>query len=749
MIPSEQVSQDVSRSPQPTDPDHFLDELCSALEVYLDPRQLAEVRRAHRFGAEAHAGQQRLSGEPYINHPTAVARILADLRMNADCIIAALLHDVIEDTPTVREQIAEMFGEEVANLVDGVSKLTQIEFETRREAQAENFRKMLLAMVQDIRVIIIKLADRLHNMRTLGACEPDKRRRIARETLEIYAPIANRLGMNAIRIELQELGFSEYYPIRYRVLAESVRKARGNRREIVSKIESALQERLQQEDLSCRVIGREKHIYSIYQKMRNKRLSFSEVFDVYAFRIIVDNVDACYRGLGVVHNLYKPVPGKFKDYIAIPKANGYQSLHTVLFGPFGVHIEVQIRSEDMEKVAEAGVAAHWLYKLGDGVAVSSGTQKRVRDWMSGLLEIQKHAGNSLEFLENVKIDLFPDEVYVFTPRGRIMELPRGVTPVDFAYAVHTEIGNSCVAVKIDRRLAPLSTTLQSGQTVEIITSPGARPNPLWLNFVITGKARATIRNYLKNLKREEAVELGRRLLDQALVNARSRSVQELSEEEVGMLLTEFKCRNIEQLYDEIGLGNRLAPLVVKRLIEISEALHDPEPKQSGIKRVFSRYMPAWLGGAKDTSSPPLAITGTEGMVVAFAKCCYPIPGDPIQGFVSSGRGVVVHAESCKNVKEFRNQPERWIDVQWEADIQGDFPVEVRVDALNRRGVLATVAATIADMDVNINNVTIDDHDGKYSTIIINVGVHDRNHLARVMRRIRTIEHVVKIYRKRA
>ncbi len=735
--------------PGPPGPDRLLEDLCAALAGYLDARQLAEVRRAHRFGARAHAGQQRLSGEPYINHPTAVARILADMRLNAECIIAALLHDVIEDTPTAREQIAEQFGEEIAYLVDGVSKLTQIEFETRREAQAENFRKMLLAMVQDIRVIIIKLADRLHNMRTLGACSPETRRRIARETLEIYAPIANRLGMNAMRTELQELGFAEYHPLRYRVLAESVRKARGNRREIVSKIEAALQERLQQEGLTCRVVGREKHIYSIYQKMRLKRLSFSEVFDVYAFRIIVDNVDACYRTLGMVHNLYKPVPGKFKDYIAIPKANGYQSLHTVLFGPFGVHIEVQIRSEDMEKVAEAGVAAHWLYKLGDAVAVSSGTQKRVRDWMSGLLEIQKNAGNSLEFLENVRIDLFPDEVYVFTPRGRIMELPRGATPVDFAYAVHTDIGNTCVAVKIDRRLAPLSTTLQSGQTVEVITSPGARPNPVWLNFVVTGKARATIRNFLKNLKRDESIELGRRLLDQALVNACAKSLQDLEPRDVEILLAEFKCRNVEQLYDEIGLGNRLAPLVVKRLIEARAGEAEPVSRARGIKQVFSRYMPTWLGGSKDAGTRPLAITGTEGMVVTFAKCCNPIPGDPIQGFVSSGRGVVIHAESCKNVKEFRNQPEKWIDVQWEAEIEGEFPVEIRVDARNRRGVLATVAATISDMDVNINNVSIDEHDGKYSTIIFNIGVHNRVHLARVMRRIRTIENVVKIYRKRA
>ena len=734
--------------PESSDPDFLLDDLCTELQSYLDAGQIAEVRRAHQFGAHAHEGQQRLSGEPYISHPLAVARILAGMRMNTECIVAAILHDVIEDTPTAREQIAEQFGEDVAHLVDGVSKLTQIAFESRREAQAENFRKMLLAMVQDIRVIIIKLADRLHNMRTIAACAPETRRRIAHETLEIYAPIANRLGMNLIRTELQDLGFAVYHPMRYRVLAESVRKARGNRREIVSKITSALEERLRHDGLPCRIVGREKNLYSIYLKMRSKRLTFAEVFDVYAFRIIVDNVDSCYRTLGAVHNLYKPVPGKFKDYIAIPKANGYQSLHTVLFGPFGVHIEVQIRSEDMEKVAEAGVAAHWLYKLGDGVAASSGTQKRVREWMSGLLEMQKNAGNSLEFLENVKIDLFPDEVYVFTPRGKIMELPRGATPVDFAYAVHTDVGNTCVAAKIDRRLAPLSSALQSGQTVEVITSPGARPNPAWLNWVVTGKARANIRNYLKNLRRDESMELGQRLFDRALRNACAKSLVDFAQRDVDLLLAEFKCQRIEQLYEDIGLGNRLAPLVARRLLELGAPDKNQRRGHRTIKHVFSRYMPAWLGGAK-RSSAPLSIKGTEGMVVTFAKCCYPIPGDPIQGFVSSGRGIVVHAESCKNVKEFRNQPEKWIDVQWERDIEGEFPVEIRVDALNRRGVLATIAATIADMDVNINNVSIEEHDGKYSSIFFVIAVHNRVHLARIMRRVRAIENVVKINRKKA
>ncbi len=720
--------------------------LQSALAEYLSQDQITEIQHTYHFGAEAHRGQRRLSGEPYISHPLAVARILADMRMNAECIEAAILHDVIEDTATAKEQIAEQFGEEVAGMVDGVSKLTQIRFESRMDEQAENFRKMLLATVQDIRVVIIKLADRLHNMRTLGAMPAVKRKRIARETLEIYAPIANRLGMNDIRTELQELGFAETYPLRYRILSEAVRKARGNRKEVISKIRETIEQRLEQEELPGRLKGREKHLYSIYQKMRSKRLSFSEVFDVYAFRIIVDSVDSCYRALGIIHNLYKPVPGKFKDYIAIPKANGYQSLHTVLFGLYGMPIEVQIRSEDMAKVADAGVAAHWLYKLGDAKTGSSTTHSHVREWMRGLLEMQKHAGNSMDFLENVKTDLFPDEVYVFTPKGRIMELPRGATAVDFAYSVHSDVGDSCVAAKIDRRLAPLSSPLQNGQSVEIITAPGARPNPTWLNFVVTGKARATIRSYLKNLKRDESISLGKRLLEQALRHY-SRTLEEMTVK-TQSLLVEFNSQTIDDLYEDIGLGNRLAPLVARRIEELCSAEDGHQPrKPRAIRDVFARYMPAWLGGTRP-SARALAIKGTEGMVVTFAKCCHPIPGDPIQGFVSAGRGIVVHTESCKNISEFRKHPEKWVDVQWEADINDQFLVDIRIYVVNRRGVLATVAAAISDMDININNVDIEEHDSEYSTIVFTIAVHNRVHLAKVMRHIRSIGLVVRISRKK-
>ncbi len=728
------------------EPDTLIGDLCSLLEKYLDKEQVDVVYKAYLYGAEAHMDQRRMSGEPYIHHPLAVARILADMRLDYQSIAAALLHDVIEDTLIPKEHLIDDFGEEVAELVDGVTKLTQIKFKSRATAEAENFRKMILAMVRDIRVIIIKLADRLHNLRTLGVLPPKKRRRIARETLEIYAPIANRLGMNSFRTEMQEIGFAALYPMRYRILAESVRKARGNRKEVVQKIENAINQRLLQEGLNGRVVGREKNLYSIYQKMLTKHLSFSEVFDVYAFRIIVDSVDACYRVLGAIHNLYKPVPGKFKDYIAIPKANGYQSLHTILFGPYGVPIEVQIRTEEMNKVGEIGVAAHWLYKSGDGG--SGGTQMRVREWLRELLEMQRKAGNSLEFLENVKIDLFPDEVYVFTPKGKIMQLPLGSTAVDFAYAVHTDVGNSCVAAKIDRRLAPLSTIPLNGQTVEIITAPGAKPNPVWLNFVVTGKARGHIRHFLKNLRRDESVELGKRMLDTALA-AYSMSLKDLPDERRQALIAEYKVTDVEDLYADIGLGNRLAPLVARWLSEgVPSAPRTPR-RQRGIKNVWTRYAPGWLGGEQRLPGRPLAIKGTEGMVVSYAKCCRPIPGDSILGLVTAGRGIVVHVDSCKNVASYSNASERRIDVQWEPNIDHDFPVDIRVEAINQRGVLATVAATIADMKANIENVAIEERDGRYSVLNITLTVRDRQHLANIIRRLRSVDAVARISRTKS
>jgi RelA/SpoT family (p)ppGpp synthetase len=491
-----------------------ISDLCDITDAYLEADQVKDIYRAYLFGADAHDGQRRASGEPYIYHPLQVARTLAEMRLDHRSLIAAILHDVVEDTKTTKEHVATEFGGEVAELVDGVTKLSQLEFDSRAEAQAENYQKMLLAMAKDIRVMLVKLADRLHNMRTLDALSAEKRRRVARETLEIYAPIANRLGLNNIKIELEDLGFKALYPMRHRLLTAELKRARGHRKQVIKRISTAIKRRLRQEDLTGQVVGREKHLYSLYSKMVEKRLSFTDVLDVYAFRIIVDSVDMCYRVLGSIHNLYKPVPGRFKDYIAIPKANGYQSLHTVLFGPYGVPIEVQIRTAEMHEVAEAGIAAHWEYK--DGEAGDSVAHKRARVWLKELLEMQQTAGNSIEFIEHVKVDLFPDEVYVFTPAGEIMELARGATAVDFAYAVHTDVGNHCVAVKIDRRYAPLRTQLTTGQTVEVITAPWGRPNPAWLSFVATGRARANIRNYLKRLQQGEAVDLGRRLLQQSL-----------------------------------------------------------------------------------------------------------------------------------------------------------------------------------------------------------------------------------------
>ena len=709
------------------DPTAFrISHLCEMLETYLEMEQVAEVYQAYLFGAEAHNGQSRASGEPYIYHPLAVARILAEMHMDQKSIISAILHDVIEDTKFAKDQVESRFGSEVAELVDGVSKLTHIEFSSKAEAQAENFRKMMLAMVKDIRVIIIKLADRLHNMRTLGVMRPDKRRRIALETLEIYSPIANRLGMNRIRLELEDLGFLAMYPERYRIINENVKKARGNRKEIVSKLEESVLERIRQEGLIGRVIGREKHLFSIYNKMKMKQLPFSEVMDVYALRIVVNSVDMCYRVLGAVHNLYKPVPGKFKDYIAIPKSNGYQSLHSVLFSPYGVAIEVQIRTEDMDRVAEAGIAAHWLYKDEDDAA-SNSAQVRARRWLHDLLELQQHAGNSMEFLENVKIDLFPEEVYLFTPGGDIMAMPRGSTAVDFAYAVHTDVGNQCVAAKVDRQLVPLRTKLLNGQTVEIITAPEASPNPIWMDFVFTAKARTNIRHFLHQLHHDEAEELGKRLINKCLA-VHGTSIDVLPEEDVKQVSEEQGFVSISDMLCAVGLGNHIPIVVALALAQIRKKMGDR------------------TGNDDELVSQPLAIKGTEGAVINYAKCCRPIPGDPILGFITAGRGIVIHTQDCKNVAEFRDKPEKWLDVKWEDDIHGDFPVDINLLVISKRGVLARVAATIADVEANIENVNITERDGAHSTLSFAVLVENRQHLARIMRELRKMEEVIRIQR---
>ena len=695
-----------------------ISQLVSKLEGYLPPEEVERIQDAYDFAFEAHQGQRRRSGEPYITHPVAVADLLADLRLDPQTLIAAILHDVIEDTPTLKEEINRRFGQEVADLVDGVSKLDQIQFKSREEAQAESFRKMLFAMVRDIRVIMVKLADRTHNMRTLGAMPPAKRRTVARETLDIYAPIAHRLGMHAIKIELEDLGFRSLYPRRYRVIESAVRRAKGNQKQFVGRISDSLKAALGKAGIEALIEGREKDPYSIYQKMRRKKVPLGEIVDVYGFRIVADTVDTCYRTLGHVHSVFKPMPGRFKDYIAIPRANGYQSLHTTLFGPNGTPIEVQIRTADMHKVAESGIAAHWQYKAGDSGDRSH--SDRAREWLQQLVEIQQ-GGNSEEFLESVKVDLFPDKVYVFTPKGEIRRLPRGATCVDFAYAVHTDIGNRCVAAKVDRRLVPLRTPLRNGQTVEVITAKGATPNPSWANFVVTAKARAAIRQYLKNLKRGEAMELGRRLLNQALEEF-SLSLRKLPTGAIESVAKEFGLRSPEELFEKIGLGERIAPFVARRLL------------------------PADAGDGAEGGAGALAIAGTEGLVVAYARCCFPIPNDPVLANLSSGRGVVIHREACGNLASFRKQPEKWVPVTWQASPERLFHVEIKVEVTNRMGVLAQVAAAISETQSNIDRVSVVERDSDSSTLIFELLVHDRRHLARVIRAIRNMPEVLRVLR---
>lgn len=704
--------------------EHSIDSLSEALSGYLSEDQINLVRRAYYYAEQAHEGQRRRSGEPYVTHPLAVAGILAEMHMDHQSLMAAMLHDVIEDTGIAKQALGEQFGEAVAELVDGVSKLTQIEFQSRAEAQAENFQKMALAMAKDIRVILVKLADRLHNMRTLGVLKPEKRRRIARETLEIYAPIAQRLGMHNVRVEFEDLGFAAMYPMRARRIRAAVKAARGNRHELVERIKAALEHCLEQEGHQARVIGREKHLYSIYRKMKSKRKSFSEIMDLYAFRIIVDSVDTCYRVLGCVHSLYKPVPGQFKDYIAIPKSNGYQSLHTGLFGMHGVPIEIQIRTEEMEEMANYGIAAHWLYKS-NGNGLDNSSHARARRWVQGLLEMQQRAGDSLEFIENVKIDLFPDEIYVFTPRGDILELPSGSTPVDFAYAVHTDIGNNCVACRINRRLAPLSETLQSGQTVDIITSSGAQPNPAWLNFVVTARARTHIRHTLKNRRRADATALGRRLLEKALAGLDS-SLEQIAESQTQRLLTETGYDDLDRVLEEIGLGNRVATIVARQLL----ALDDTTTGNSS--------------GSRD----PLVIRGTEGFLLHFARCCYPMPGDPIVGHISAEKGMVVHTESCHNSADFRDKPERTMALRWAENVEGEFNVELRVELERSRGIIAVLATRITSGEASIKKIAVEDEDPRVSAVNLIIGVHNRVHLARIMKRIRTIKAVTRVIRVR-
>jgi guanosine-3',5'-bis(diphosphate) 3'-pyrophosphohydrolase len=697
-----------------------IDELSDRLTSYLAEDQIKDVRRAYTFAEQAHEGQYRKSGEPYVTHPLAATNILADMHMDHHCLMACLLHDVIEDTPATKIGLTRKFGAAVANLVDGVSKLNKMESsgDTLEEQQAENFLKMTLAMSKDIRVILVKLADRLHNMRTLDALDPPKRRRIAKETLEIYAPIAQRLGINDMRLEFEDRGFVAYYPMRAERLAAALINARGRRLDLVLEIQQAIEIRLEREEFDVHVIGREKHLYSIYKKMRDKHLPFKEIMDVFAFRIVVETVDECYRVLGVVHNLFKPVASEFKDYISIPKANGYQSLHTGLIGMHGVPIEIQIRTKEMDEMANFGIAAHWFYKSqGSGELSSS----RATDWVKGLLEIQKKAGNPLEFIEHVKADLFPDEIYVFTPKGKIVTLSSGATAIDFAYAVHTDIGNRCVGCKINNRLAALSETLQSGQKVEVVTAQRAQPHPNWLDFVTTAKARSAIRHNLKHRQIGESMRLGRQLLNKVLSNA-SLSLDEIDAKLIKAAIKDYEVEDFDSILKQIGLGDRQASSVAKHLVN--------ENQESELAKLHS----------------PLVIDSSEDHVINFGGCCRPIPGDPIIGHFSSGRGLVIHLDRCKNVAGYRKDRESFTSVGWAPEVSGEFQVEVWVEVEMFRGIIAELASRITSYDAGIDHIGIEERGSSLSVLKLHLRVEDRKHLANIMRKIRLMPPVKRVRR---
>ena len=702
-----------------------IDTLAESLSGYLSEPQVRRVRRAYEFALAAHEGQKRRTGHHYITHPLAVASILAEMRMDHRSVAAALLHDVLEDTGATKQKIETVFGKEVAQIVDGVSKLATI-FKTNEQAQAENFQKMAMATANDLRVILVKLADRLHNMRTLGVMPLEKRRRIARETLDLYAPIANRLGMHNLRVELEELGFESLYPLRADRLRRAVAAARGNRKAMMDELARSIEGALRREGINATVHSREKHLYSIYLKMKTQRKSFAEIMDVFGVRIIVDQVDTCYRALGVVHNLYKPVLGRFKDYVAIPKANGYQSLHTTLFGMHGVAIETQIRTRQMDSVADHGIAGHWLYK--SGKASFQGGEARARQWVKGVLDLQQRAGDSIEFIENLKIDLFPDEVYVFTPKGQILELPRGACAIDFAYAVHTDIGNHCVACRVDRSLAPLSRQLESGQTVEIITNDYARPSPDWLTFTVSGRARSAIRQALKSQQRSESIVLGRRLLNRSLANANT-SIKDLDFRRLRKVFREFGVRRLDDLLAEIGLGNRMAYVVAQRLLAADNADYEAVDIEKG---------------------GPVAIRGGEGLVIDYGRCCGPVPGDAVIGHMTPGRGLVVHVETCNNLEEVRRKnPDEMIPARWAEATTGEFDTMLLLTINRRKGAIAEVAASVNDCGAGINNIKVDERNAELSSVTLDLSVSDQPHLSRVMHRLQAITTVQSVRRPAA
>ncbi len=695
---------------------YLFEGLKARVSEYLPNEQVEYIQAAYVLARDAHDGQTRSSGDPYITHPVAVAGILADMHLDYETLMAALLHDVIEDTHYSKEDLGLAFGDTVAELVEGVSKLDKLQFSSTQEAQAENFRKMLMAMVQDIRVILIKLADRTHNMRTLGSLRPDKRRRIALETLEIYSPLAHRLGIHDIKNELEDLGFQAMYPMRHRALRSAVNQARGNRKEIIEKTESELVQRLDSYGIDGKVLGREKHLYSIYRKMKNKELSFTEVMDIYAFRVVVDNIDNCYRVLGAMHGLYKPIENRFKDYIAIPRTNGYQSLHTSLKGPHGIPVEVQIRTAEMDHMADKGVAAHWLYKK----ATDKGTtaQLRANQWIESLTELQQRSSTSAEFIESVKSDLFPDEIYVFTPKGVIVELPTGATAVDFAYAVHSDVGNTCVGARVERRNYSLSKPLENGQSVEIITSPRAKPNANWLNFVVSARARSNIRHFLKRQQSEDAISMGNRLLRHALGTIK---LDDIDQVEIDRVVEETKHESFEDLLSNIGMGNELSAIVARRLVGENAVI--PEKKSH------------------------VAIRGTEGLLVHFSRCCHPIPDDEVVAILSPGRGIVIHQTGCTNIRKLsKEEPQRVLPMEWDEDPQGDFKAALRLELFNRQGTLAALTSTIASSESTIINLQTEERENSIYLIDIELTTKNRLHLAKIMRKIRAMPELQKVSR---
>lgn len=704
---------------------YLFEPLKDLVSSYLSKVQIDLLKQAYIVARDAHEGQMRSSGEPYITHPVAVAINLAKMHLDHETLMAALLHDVIEDTDTTKQELANEFGDTVAELVEGVSKLDKLKFDNKEQMQAENFRKMILAMVQDIRVILIKLADRTHNMRTLESLRPDKRRRIARETLEIYAPIANRLGIHDIKNELETLGFEALYPMRSRALKSAVKQARGNRKEILKNILEEIGARLEESGIQAEVHGREKHLYSIYRKMQNKELMFNEVMDIYAFRVIVHKIDDCYRTLGAVHNLFKPVETRFKDYIAIPKTNGYQSLHTSLIGPHGIPVEIQIRTQDMDQMADKGVAAHWLYKqAGDDTGTTA--QMKARRWMQSLLELQQSAGSSFEFIENVKSDLFPEEIYVFTPDGRIIELPMGATAVDFAYAVHTDVGNSCVGVKVDRKPYPLSQPVDSGQTIQVITSKAARPNATWLNFVVTSKARLQIRTYLRTQEKTESETLGLRLLSHALGKT---NLVDIDTEKVRQVVKDSGHETFQELLTSIGLGNTLSIVIARRLTD--EFTEENEEDELTTNTSTKSKMP---------------IKGTEGMMVTYGKCCRPIPGDNILAYLSPGKGLIIHQQDCRNIKS--HEQGSVFPVKWDSEIDRDFIAKLRIEIINHQGALAALTNIIAKRGSNVHSLNSGEKESGIYAIDMEITCRDRIHLADIIRKIKVMVDVQRVIRNK-